>query len=502
MVKNLVSRLGKGIRKAFLIGTAVATIGLATACPNPIPPVPVPDDNDNSTTPIHSDDNGDDASNDEGDTSTPPYISTIDFSSVDTDLDEEKEKTLTLPEYDIEGNPVTYTGKTYNEEKFDLVDLNENELTLKGRLDIYGDYQIELHFKDYKGQTNTATLEGIIHNMLDISGQLQDNETDSNQVGVIAFYNIDKNPLPIDIIYEGNGIDGQEHKLQTNSNLDNVNFSIQLNARVDNLDEILLQARIGTPGNYTSYVRTVRLNEKKDYFNISPVYPIRVVPYPDSSKGEDFSEEDFRKHMEEVNFASSSIGCERWNLEELQGIEIIEENPFNGVTFSNEEILLIKNKIQDINDIRIYIEGRELYIDEFSEKHYKEDFINKIITPDQGWIVVVPVLQDITHEYENDTEIPYDGLTFLYDHHLTGYIRKAKILLWEKTNTVISHEFGHALAFPYEAYTLKGDKTIMYWSPILPSPSPADKKAAYIIYEGTYNPGEKLDDILRLNWGF
>ena len=359
-------------------------------------------------------------------------------------------------------------------------------------------YQVIVEVSDGQDSvTQSYTL--TIKNLIDISGRLEDNENDENtnytgKKGLIKIYSASDQNHPIKEVV----------LMET----DNGNFNFRVSDQP--VDKFILQGAItNTSGNLESYVRTYTIKDDsgniikeldgtKDYNNLL----IRVVPYPDSSKGEDFSEEDFRKHMEEVNFASSSIGCERWNLEELQGIEIIEENPFNGVTFSNEEILLIKNKIQDINDIRIYIEGRELYIDEFSEKHYKEDFINKIITPDQGWIVVVPVLQDITHEYENDTEIPYDGLTFLYDHHLTGYIRKAKILLWEKTNTVISHEFGHALAFPYEAYTLKGDKTIMYWSPILPSPSPADKKAAYIIYEGTYNPGEKLDDILRLNWGF
>jgi len=354
-------------------------------------------------------------------------------------------------------------------------------------------YQVIVEVSDGQDSvTQSYTL--TIKNLVDISGRLEDNENDENtnytgKKGLIKIYSASDQNHPIKEVV----------LMET----DNGNFNFRVSDQP--VDKFILQGAItNTSGNLESYVRTYTIKDDsgniikeldgtKDYNNLL----IRVVPYPDSSKGEDFSEEDFRKHMEEVNIKPYH-GLLKF---EIPNVEILRDDPLRrGSYFEDGEQTNINNKASEWSYVisnaggdvlNIQIDPFNPYGDppENSDYHYTVE--GDEIKPEMGWVIVVP-----------NNDVGAGGLTWPYGSGTPCVIGKARIDLGIVTELITSHEFGHALeTYKYHAQTLSADYTIMRGdSNTLTRPGPADKKAAYIVYENTYKARESLDDIMALEF--
>ena len=418
--------------------------------------------------------------------------STIDLSEVDTDLNEETSKTLVLPSKDKGGNDVSYLSVIpFNPSQFNKINLNSNHLTLKGEKDEKGIYKINLEFESF-GEKYYEILEGRIHNLIDFSGRMESNEEDgTGKQSVIRVFDTSKNSLEEIVTNDGN-------------------FGFRLNEKVSTA---ILQARLGSSGAWNSYVRTYtfvddtgknikELDGEKDYHNLT----IRAVPYSGLAEN-GISIEDFKSHLKETNVSEDTFikGLKKWNFGEypeitdkFEGIQILHEN-INGSSygsFTSSEQEWIKNKILNPNDINSFVGGRilnshvQIITSSTPDSEKRYNLISA--SPYVGWIIVEP---NIT--------INGGGETFIYDRLPWGYIDGVLIKIKTKNSeSIITHEFGHALAFPYHATTLPPEKTIMRGDIIgyFDNPSFADKKAAKVIYEETYMPRESLENIMGLKW--
>jgi len=428
----------------------------------------------------------------------PDYIPKVDLNSIpdsEKDFNEEGLKEINLPvptDKNPEDNPVAYTfAISLDSKTSSSLDPEGNLLTLAGNRDKTGNYQIELEFGDPEGEKGSATLEGYIYNLPDISGFLEDNEEDIGEQGVIRVYYPDPYnssnylPLEIDKINDGEGniINAGLGKIQTSS--DGI-FSFQINKKASDLNVIVLQVRIGTSENYTGYVRTISL-----FGDDNQSVLVRAVPYAPYEDDPQI----FRQFMTELvgdrpntrfDFDGEWLGGineEFENYTGLIGIEILSENPFGAEygTFTPEQQDNIKNKILDSNDINgiignYSISDEQIFIVNGSEGHfysYEYHIDPKVrVVADPGWIIVVP--------YSN---MPYSGL---------AEPRKAGTLVYGGTiylrltgNQVISHEFGHIFIGTSHPLVLV-DQSVMSKGTILQITGIADKKAGKLIYEQTY----------------
>lgn len=434
-----------------------------------------------------------------------PYDPTVDLSSLDADLNEEQEKIINLPDpYDPnpEDNPVSYTNASSLDGKVDVV-LNENQLTITGNEDLIGIYQVKLELENKFGEKGEAILQGEIFNLIDISGRLEDNETDSPQRGIIKIFDASDTSSPLEeIVMSSPGDFGL----------------IQLTQPVS---EAILQAVIIDGGeNYTSYVRSVILDGNQDYLNIDPVYPLRVVPHPTEDLTGDglVNQEDiegFREHMKDINFAPYH-GLLKYDLDNFTGIEIMRYHHSGSQYGFFEETIqdTIKNKILDEQDIAGYFEGqvienggeKELYVKGKKikiqvdtthpplEPHYSPGG-GDLITPELGWIVVEPD-DDPAEWYDNEA-----GWAKRYN--IAGVARQCDAGLIKMITGayafIICHEFGHIPTSRYHARTLPPSSTIMlYEGNIRGTPGPADLKAAPLVHDDTYKGGEGVGYIMNL----
>ncbi len=426
------------------------------------------------------------------------YIDIPDYAPVvgsipNENFNEESLKVITLPvptDINPEDNPVAYLSASSS--KINASVNSGGLLTLEGNRDETGDYEVELEFGDFEGEQGTAMLEGFIYNLVDMSGVLENNEDDTEIQGVIRVYSSDYLPLEINQIYEGTSINIGSGKIETTSN---GIFSFQINERASDLEEIILQARIGTDENYEGYVRTIEL-AGDDHSGVL----VRAVPYAPY-------EDDpvlFRQFMTELTgdrpntrfdfdgeYLSEFPDFE--NYTGLIGIEILSENPFgaeNG-TFTEEHQNTIKNKILDLNDIsgiigNYSINEEQVFIVNGSDGHF--DFYEYHVDPkvrvvaDPGWIIVVPYLNmyynGLAEPRKAGGIIGYGGTVYLRPKFGGTYIN----------NRTISHEFGHIFIggdLPVSV-SMPSNQSIMIAGTPLSITGPADKKTGKLIYEETF----------------
>jgi len=430
----------------------------------------------------------------------PNYTPEVNLNSIldsEKDFNEEGLKEINLPvptDKNPEDNPVAYTSAISLDNKTSIsLDSESNLLTFAGNRDKTGNYQIELEFGDSEGEKGSAILKGYIYNLPDISGVLEDNEEDVGRQGVIRIYYPDpynsSNYLPIEIDKindeEGSIINTTLGKIQTASD---GRFNFQINKKASEIEEIILQARIGAPENYTGYVRTIELSGDDNQSIL-----IRAVPY---GPYED-APEIFRQFMSELcsdqpntrfDFDGSILGGinpEFKNYIGLIGIEILSENPFGAEygTFTPGQQDNIKNKILDLNDISGIIGNYKISEDQILiGNHGNYEFYNapvqpkERVVPHQGWIIVVP--------YKNMTATglaePSKAGTLVYRG--TIYLQPGA----GGDGFIPSHEFGHMFIGSGHPTTLGLDQTIMSTFSILQTTGLADKKAGKLIYEETY----------------
>ena len=91
---------------------------------------------------------------------------------------------------------------------------------------------------------------------------------------------------------------------------------------------------------------------------------------------------------------------ERWNLDNLNGVEILRENPTSNTgIFDTTKQNYIENKIKASDDVALLFDGRTVTVQKDATRtaqdaNKKYTVTGSTITPDTGWIVVVPV-----HDY-------------------------------------------------------------------------------------------------------
>jgi hypothetical protein len=269
---------------------------------------------------------------------------------------------------------------------------------------------------------------------------------------------------------------------------------------VDPDDKIYLRAITGTPSSPTSYTRTIELPA----IDHNPITDpkgnpaVRVVPYPDSSKGENFTIQQFKDFMADIN----GPGITKFDLNNFQGIEIMKDNHLGNSNGSFLDLENLKSRIEN-NNIFGWFDGKSVQIDiDPTTIHY--DIINGYVKPYDGWIVIEP--------YKEINNNP-DQLGGTYYYPVSSYLSNAALIKLKSTDInpvdyTIAHEFGHASRVAdgeANKDVLHYPLTVMEYLSITPnepgvSPGAADLKAARLINEETYQPEEKLDDILGMDF--
>ncbi|VVB82349.1 Uncharacterised protein [uncultured archaeon] len=314
-------------------------------------------------------------------------------------------------------------------------------------------------------------------NLLDLTGNLQDVETLATQAGEVRLYDASNNSK-IGTVISSDG-----------------NFSFHETSPVA---QVKLQAQIGP----NSYIRTLTLNGTKDQ---DLTNKIRVTKYG-YSDGSLFDATSFRDFIMSINYTYGGIA--KWNLNELKGVEILSVNPNNPNNyFTPDQQIAIENRIKNPTDIGAYvIKGRDLSTltvqkdSSYSTNHHYTSNTKGIASVESGWIFVIPD-NNVTANgsgVSGKTELGY------FNSSATGIINNALITIVPQHandgKSVLTHEFGHAFIAPDGEATLSPYQTIMNPSNVITTPGVADVKAGKIIYENTYLPREKLNEILGMNW--
>ncbi len=352
---------------------------------------------------------------------------------------------------------------------------------------------------------------------LDISGRMEDCETNTGRHGIIRVYDDRINTESrayFGPVWEYSNLLGE---FETDSN---GNFSFTLNKLVDANDKIYLRAVIGANwSGKESYIRTVEL----DATDNNPITDTRANPaikpvmfdnpnssYDDGLLDTEQKKIDFREHMGRINVWSAD---ERYYKDFLNGqllADGMNGNPYHGLKkmsfnrglpedfkgievssddYTNEEYNTIKNIILNCG----YIRAQEISDKTIWGNNHQDG--------DSGWgSVVKSALGDG----------PY---AILYDGYQNGYLDIFGIHLNTLAPEIVIHEIvyhgllscvghsngrhGNGSEIP-ELFSSVGVYTG-------PHPSPPDKittvdiKANYLIDEDTYMGMDTLDDILGMN---
>jgi len=346
-------------------------------------------------------------------------------------------------------------------------------------------YEIGMKVEGADGKTYDTKLGGKVYNLLDVSGFLEENETDSRQSGEVRVYKPDKTELGR-ISVSSQGIFNQQFPIRTSE------------MEVEN---ILIQARAISGSQNKSYVRTLKI-PSGDVTNKT----MRVVLY-DGLADNGISKEDFYRHFAEgliPDEQKPNADALTWNPELVKWKNgapdeiIVVKNNWQGSSqgfFSQETAETIKNRILDRNDIGAWFDGKIT-----SSKVRIVDDYQYDTSKDQGKIVVYPTTNGSTGWLVNNNGYAEFGRPLIFSGSQGGIGPLA-----------IVHELGHVAGLQGHARTLNPKFTIMipglgldYTS----APRFADKKTAKALAEDTYQHGEgtgangrlTLRDILGLNW--
>jgi len=464
MVKNLLNKIKKSARRTILGITA--SIFLA-GCPNQCNPVDP----------------------------TPSYTPTGTISASENPTEVGKKTYLTTNWEERNGTDDLFEYKL-GIDKDGNEELDENEKLIEGLSSITnypwtpdsaGTFKILAECTNQKGKVGKTSLDILVKeseipidpvipdtDYVDISGRLQDNETDTDRAGFIVVKNSTDNFIIGTYVVNGA-------------------FSFTLPKLISELpDGIILEARLGTQENPTSYKRTIELpagdhnpiTDPRGNPAIRPViYDNPDDTYDDGLLDTEEKRNNFIEHAGRVNFSdqvsinplpqSGSEYLKKWNLGELentnahpilQGIKIAKLIPdYENVTTSIKE------------------EYPNILIQE-------EDNLTEEL--ETGWIKVFP---------SESGEGPY---TKIYDSTQDGYIEKAKVYLNTSSIDVVIHEIFHGSLFPGHADSSTTEKlfdSIMVYTGSKFPTKAADKKMRYLIEEPTHLGMEKLENILGKN---
>ena len=279
-----------------------------------------------------------------------------------------------------------------------------------------------------------------------------------------------------------------------------------------------LQARLKDGADDKSYIRTLSLSSGRTGLRI------RAVPYTDLRKTNTEDDNDgyvsiseFKSFMRDVNrtviyrSGGRRFGdtFERWNLNTLKGIVILNSNPTSDTgTFTTEEQDHIENVIKASDDGRIWFDGRDL-----ADKIHKEDkagtyfFSSSSITPVQGWIVIAPYASLSDNGVAESADIDQDG----YIDIALIKLSSEKKGIYNSNNSTITHELAHATLYPGgdngggHTARIDDDKSVIVKRATSNTEDclkncPIDRKAAKLIYESTFPVGTSYGEILGTSW--
>ncbi len=424
----------------------------------------------------------------------PNYSPDANFSGLQTDMNEGDSVNVNLEgkltDTNPEDNPVSLTSAVSSDGKTQIT-MNGKNLNIKSLADKVGNYGVDVQIGSDAGGKSTKTLSGIIYDLLDVEGVLEDNELHSRQQGIIKVYtanNIKLGEIPV-----------------TNSGTFNRKFAVR-NALLST--GIYIQGRRIESGEDKSYVRTMKLLGA-DQRNLT----IRVVPY-DGLAVNGVTPENFKRHAAEVLTIEKNNGTDpltlnpiiyKWDFGEDPNAknsfkEIVISKKDNDSTlnanFSQAQADNIKGRILDQNDIGAWFNGK---INNPSQIRIVDSY-DKISDTDYGRIFVYPSININNAYLDNDGFNNRLGIVCV-DVNSNGELIDP---------ILINHEFGHVSGLLGHAETLPQELTIMrsHLINVRGSPRFMDKKTAKVIYEDTYKQGQgtgangllSLNDILGLGF--
>ena len=374
---------------------------------------------------------------------------------------------------------------------------------------VSSDTNVNLEARVSDGEDATSHAFAVaVKNVLSVSGTLQDSETDGNAAGEIR-------------AYRDNG-DGTYTLLKKTTAGSNGAFSMSF-SHSGGFD---LQARLKSGNDDKSYVRTLPLSSTSTLTGLT----IRAVPYEDLSETQTVSATDtivsipeFKSFMEDVNKGFVSVsgqgarsgcnanGCSglmKWNLaDDFNGVEILKDNPTSNTgTFTTTQQDYVAGKIAASDDVKLLFDGRTVTVQKDTSANQnankKYSVSGSTITPDTGWIVVVPV-----HNLGSSGEVT--GGDSDNDGYFEGWridLKSNESGIYADGDRVITHEFAHATLYPGgdvamgHTSRLVNDQSITSTASAgrtaCTKPCTFDKKAAKLIYEPTFAVGTPYSEIL------
>src|SRR4030042_4033595 len=419
MAKNLINMLGrgvkkvgKGLKKAVLVGTvAAAGLGAVTACefPGPTP----------NRAPVI--------------TSTPTeQVNEGQFYNYDVDAT------------DTNGDNLIYSLTSAPS----WMSIDSNTGMISGTApevgsDEYHNIKVKVSDgKTFTPQDYTLTVKDVPGpDYVTIQGSLQYNKTGTNQPGEVrAYVDIDNDGIADYTLFDSDGYD----------------FSFPVPSGADVKIKGMIQDEEDVQ---KSYVRTINL---EDVISDQSGIKVTCVRYPDfNNDGTPDNINEFRKHMQEINFAGIP-GLKKWDLEDgFSKIKIFRDNGSEGY-FNDSQIAHIISRITDSNDIERFVRGSNLSdtdLDGFPDlDSYIEVVDHYTGGSEPNCIYVVP-----------DGTPGGDGSKagFTYNDIQGSIITYSRIELdpycVNEENKAVSHEFGHAFVAPDgEAVTLGDNYTVMW----------------------------------------
>ena len=357
-----------------------------------------------------------------------------------------------------------------NEEIYSATPINiERTYTNSGNnnitINLYG------QVKNSDGKESELVTKSIIVSPWEeiyLKGTLISNETDNGVRGMLMVFDPDHN------LIETNKSD-EEGFNSTNSS-GGFDFTIQ---NPGGLEEIIVRAAHGTPGNQEGWVRTIQI-PSANYDNLK----IAAVPYKEFASNPN----EFRDFMDEVAGHDGYIGPFDYPGFD-QGFIIIKENlddsidggypggPDGKGKFSSQQINYIKNIITPGKEKVEKIIGTSSY-------DIKTEANSENYEPGAGVIYIVPSTMPGGHSNWGGCFVPSAGT----DEVTKGadiYINTMLETQFEDgMKHTILHEIGHTIYGP------STNQNSVMASPGTNSYSSLDVKGTKLIYENTYHVGD------------
>ena len=336
-----------------------------------------------------------------------------------------------------------------------------------------------------------------------IQGTLEDSETDTGRRGEIRAYRQTSS--------------GMFSLIDSDWTDANGNFSLSFD---EVPAEIEMQARLRDGVVDEGYIRTITLPGES-----AADLVVRAVPYTGlngDTVQTDITVEQFRNFI--IDTMDGGNGIHKWDLDELQGIEIINDSPttrpacVSGTCrpgyFTEIELAAIRDAI--VEDVGVYFDGRDVLVQidgastADSDKHYS--FNDRFIEAHPGWVIVYPTEELVGGTGSAGVHISGDGYRYRGLIEIDTLVEDSdrRISNFGALRATVSHELAH-VAFYFEGrdpgshtFDLTTDQTVISYrggtEQYCAQPCFVDRKAGKLLYEDTFPTRTRADDILGLAW--